>query len=563
MVCLGGALVAAGLILASYQSRESARDVNEQSVLVLRDIAHLETALSQWFTTVDLFFNAQQSYLASGIERQSLQIRNIVDMIEQQLAPQLEDASVFEVLDTNVDLISSRVASSAYEDATGPAWNKSITIVDDASIEVVTMVETVAEWAAVHAETSRSALERKDLWFNIAIQFSLLNYLLIVYVVWRWANGNIVSPIERLINQTDYASELIENRSEASFDFKLKRGPLEVRKLSDALQDFVDRLQESRQRVQRRNQTIEQQTIELQQQMEALKATRMQLVQSEKMASVGQLAAGVAHEINNPVGFIASNLGTLNDYAKDLGTLVKQQQQCIEQLAENTGDDQKAQSLIDQVLALQDELGLDFILGDLEDLLNESIEGTARVKRIVEDLSEFSHVNAVDKVEENINALLDRTVNLAGAEFKEGVVINKDYCDDAIVIAEGGKLGQLFFNLIANAAAATDEKGTITLRTTVKDNEVIAHIVDDGCGIPEDKLATIFDPFYTTKDIGEGTGLGLHIAQSIARTHGGNLSVSSKEGLGTRFTVSLPVAGYSHSGAGADDDDPLAARKAV
>lgn len=545
LVCLLGALLAATSILASYQSREDARKNNELSVLALRDVAHLETALSQWFTTIDLFFNAQQAYLASGIAKQSTQLQNIVDLIQLQLAPQLDDKLIFTVLDDNVRDISTMVmAASLSQGAAGVEWNTLINRVDDKSIAVVTSVELMTEWAEAKATTTASKFKQRELWFKIITQISLLNYLFVLFVVWRWANSNIVSPIEKLIAQTSAAEQLIERVDEQSFNFKLREGPLEIRLLSDGLQRFIDSLQESRQRVQRRNQTIEQQTLELQVQMEALKETRMQLVQSEKMASVGQLAAGVAHEINNPVGFISSNLTTLQEYIVDIEKLIVKQKQCIEQFADQGNNSDQANTAIGELLAMQEKLGLDDMLADLNDLVDESIDGAGRVKKIVDDLSDFTHVNATSTVSENINDLLDRTLTLASNEIKTGTQIVKEYGDIKPVIADGGKLGQLFFSLVSNAGYAVEGNGEIILRTAMIDNnKVRVDIIDNGCGIPEAKLATIFDPFYTTKDVGKGTGLGLHIAQSIAETHGGKIKASSEVDVGTMLTVILPIKG--------------------
>jgi signal transduction histidine kinase len=152
-------------------------------------------------------------------------------------------------------------------------------------------------------------------------------------------------------------------------------------------------------------------------------------------------------------------------------------------------------------------------------------------------------VNSQDKIEEDINILLDRTTNLLNAQLGDDIQVIREFSELKTVTAEGGKLGQLFANLISNAIEAIEAKGQITLRTTPLEQSVQIDIVDTGRGIAEDKMATIFDPFYTTKDIGEGTGLGLHIAQSIVESHGGQLKASSESGKGTTLTVTLPATG--------------------
>lgn len=275
---------------------------------------------------------------------------------------------------------------------------------------------------------------------------------------------------------------------------------------------------------------------ELSSSLDRLKEAQSQLVQSEKMASVGQLAAGVAHEINNPVGFISSNLGTLKEYIQDIVGVLKKQQSFLNSLAKDTTG-------LAEIEELRETVDLEFILDDIDGLVKESIDGTQRVRKIVSDLSEFSHVNSPDLVEENINALLDKTLNLAWNELKYKAEVNKDYGDIPTVICNGGKFGQVFLNLMINAAHAIEDKGYITLRTKTVDSYVQVEIEDTGKGISEADLAKIFDPFFTTKDIGNGTGLGLHIVQDVINKHGGTIKVSSEVGVGTAFSIRLPCSG--------------------
>jgi signal transduction histidine kinase len=289
-----------------------------------------------------------------------------------------------------------------------------------------------------------------------------------------------------------------------------------------------------------RNQKIAEQSRDLQKQVVELKETREQLVQSEKMAVIGQLAAGVAHEINNPVGFVASNLDTLSDYVVDLCTLVTKQDQCLAMLV---GERDKDYKLFDDLRLFIDKINLDYLLPDIEQLINDSIEGTQRVEQIVADLSDFSHLKAPQARLEDINILMQKTINIASNELKYKAEIELHLAELPPVVCHGGKIGQVFLNLLVNAAQAIKKRGLITVATGNDGQTVWIQITDDGCGISKTNLGKIFDPFFTTKEIGKGTGLGLHVVKAAVDMHGGDIYVSSTEGCGASFKIVLPVAG--------------------
>jgi signal transduction histidine kinase len=256
-----------------------------------------------------------------------------------------------------------------------------------------------------------------------------------------------------------------------------------------------------------------------------------QLLQSEKMASIGQLAAGVAHEINNPIGYVHSNLGTLRDYCGALIAL-------IEAYAAECPDDGGDTPL----RRLRERLDIDFILGDLPQLLDESREGIERVTKIVQDLKEFSHVGRDEQMRAvDLHKGLDSTLNIVWNELKYKVQLEKHYGDLPLVECHASELNQVFMNLLINAGQAIAERGTIVLTTGVDEDRVWVSIADSGCGIPEDALQRIFDPFFTTKPIGRGTGLGLAIAYRIVAKHHGRIEVQSRPGFGSTFRVVLPV----------------------
>ncbi len=278
---------------------------------------------------------------------------------------------------------------------------------------------------------------------------------------------------------------------------------------------------------------LENKNLELEKAYADLKASQSQLLQQEKMASIGQLAAGVAHEINNPVGFVTSNLGTLKKY--------------IERLAEfiaKSSEEIKASGSSDLLTAFQEQrqkLKIDFILEDIESLIKESLDGVERVKVIVQNLKNFSRVDQAVDVRADINTCLDDTLNIAWNELKYKVTVQKEYGDLPLTRCKPQQLNQVFMNILVNAAQSIEEKGIIRIKTWVEDTAIFVSIEDTGCGISKENLSRVFEPFFTTKAIGKGTGLGLSITYDIVKKHGGDMQVTSEVGKGSKFIIQLPL----------------------
>jgi len=264
-----------------------------------------------------------------------------------------------------------------------------------------------------------------------------------------------------------------------------------------------------------------------------LEEAHTQLLQSEKMASIGQLAAGVAHEINNPVGFVNSNLASLKRYVNDLFLLI-----AIYEMRENELSEAARQAIAD----VKKQVDMVFLREDIEALFLESADGLQRVIRIVKDLKDFSHVDEAQRQWASLEAGLDSTLNVVANELKYKVDIVKDYHAISDIECMPFQLNQVFLNLLINAGQAIKEHGTITLRTRQDEKNVWVEIEDTGMGIPAENLERIFDPFFTTKPIGTGTGLGLSLSYGIVKKHGGTLQVQSQVGQGTLFRVVLPRA---------------------
>ena len=268
---------------------------------------------------------------------------------------------------------------------------------------------------------------------------------------------------------------------------------------------------------------------------ERLEEAHNQLLQSEKMASIGQLAAGVAHEINNPIGYVNSNFKTLAEYVQDLFAMLEAYQAAEPDLP----DAARA-----KVAALRQELDLEFLQSDLGSIVRESQEGIDRVKKIVADLKEFSHPDESNLVWADLHAGIDSTLNIVSNEVKYKADVVREYGQIPEIECFPSQLNQVFMNLFVNAAQAMsgEPRGTITVRTSAPDEKtVLVEVVDNGSGISPANLQKIFDPFFTTKPVGQGTGLGLSLSYGIIQKHGGKFEVSSVLGQGTTFRIRLPV----------------------
>ena len=278
-----------------------------------------------------------------------------------------------------------------------------------------------------------------------------------------------------------------------------------------------------------------------------LAETQDQLLQSDKMASIGQLAAGVAHEINNPVGFVSSNLNSLRQYVASLLGLVD---------AYATASADPANPVAAGLLAhLQAEVKLDYLKEDLPQLLDQSADGLARVKKIAQDLNDFSRVDPSDWQDADLNAGLQSTLNVVrhDVKYKADVLLQLGVLPPVRCLA--GQLNQVFMNLIVNASQAIAERGVITLSSGTQGPWAWVQVDDNGKGMCDAVQRRIFEPFYTTKEVGKGTGLGLSLSFSIVQRHGGLIQLRSVPGSGSAFRVWVPIAGPQP----ASSNTPLAA----
>nr|WP_319395857.1 ATP-binding protein [uncultured Desulfobacter sp.] len=270
------------------------------------------------------------------------------------------------------------------------------------------------------------------------------------------------------------------------------------------------------------------------------------IVQAEKMASIGLLAAGVAHEINNPLSYVRTNLDTSKKYFNQIVSLIRKYEVLESYLASST--DQKAAQLLDELAAEKKEKDIDFILEDVQDLIAESLYGVNKIREIVQDLRTFSRVDDAKQNELNLNDALDNTLKMLKIQIKKGTTVTKSFGDIPRIECYPQKISQVLMNILVNAIQAIQGPGTIELSTRfvqtgrrVEDRFVEIVVSDTGCGIPQENLKKLFDPFFTTKPVGTGTGLGLSIVYEIIKFHGGRIDVSSQLGQGSQFKLLFPV----------------------
>ncbi len=266
---------------------------------------------------------------------------------------------------------------------------------------------------------------------------------------------------------------------------------------------------------------------------EQLKATHSQLLQQEKLASVGQLAAGIAHEINNPMGFISSNLKTLGKYTEKISNFLDKVDIFMNRLQDN--------ALAAELQEAKKSFKINQVMDDLPQLLAESTEGADRVKTIVQNLKTFSRIDDSGAREVDLHECISSTVSIAWNEIKYMATLEKDFGEVPPVRCHAQQINQVLLNLLVNAAQSLKEQGTIRIKTWCETNMACIAVSDTGCGIPEHIVNRIFEPFFTTKEVGKGTGLGLSISYDIIKNHNGSIEVASEPGKGTTFTIRLPL----------------------
>lgn len=333
-----------------------------------------------------------------------------------------------------------------------------------------------------------------------------------------------ITPLTNLVKK-------IKELAKGNFDCKLEQtNYIEINELIDTYNKMAESLNEMYMDLDKK---VKERTLELENANNELKSTQVMMVHSEKMRSLGELVAGITHEINNPINFVHGNMVHLKNYTQDLLDIIELYGKSEKDLSE------EKQKEIEQ---LKKNVDLEFIKEDLPSLIKSCHEGTERTKNIILDLKNFSRLDEMVINEIDLPKEIDTTLNILHNKLKNKVEIVKDY-DDNLPSVEGygGQLNQVFMNIFDNSCYAIKDKGTITIRIHKKENSVIIEIQDSGCGMNKEQQAKIFDPFFTTKPVGEGTGLGMSISYKVIQRHNGTIKVDSEEGKGTKFTICIPL----------------------
>jgi signal transduction histidine kinase len=351
----------------------------------------------------------------------------------------------------------------------------------------------------------------------------LVGSLLLAWLVTKYLFGHHV--LKRLHQVSHYlrSSDSTSSRQRVPVE-----GSDEIAMMARAVELFL----EDRHQLALANMALETERARQEELIKKLAQVHGQLLQSEKLASIGQLAAGVAHEINNPIGFVNSNLGSLRRYVEDLFKIVS---------AYEAGESELKLETRTSVDKLKKDIDICFLREDVINLLIESMDGMQRVKRIVQDLKDFSSEGGAEKLLANLEQGLDSTLNVVGTEFKYKATVVKEYAAIPDIECIPTQLNQVFMNLLENAAQAIEVRGTVTLRTGREGDKVWVEVQDTGSGIRPEHLDRIFDPFFTTRDVGKGVGLGLAMSYGIVQKHDGEITVKSDVGVGSVFRVTLPI----------------------
>lgn len=344
---------------------------------------------------------------------------------------------------------------------------------------------------------------------------------------------------------SDYSWEEVLDRLDARDRLLILKKPfdnIEVCQLANALTTKWDMTQRAALQMSELEEKVQERTVEIRRTSDALqveiverKQLESQLVQSEKLASIGQLAAGVAHEINNPIGYISSNFGTLEGYYAGLLEMLS----AYEAVEQTVGSPE----VVAKLKSLRERVELDFLKEDIPLLMRESQQGLTRVRQIVQDLKDFSRIDSTQEWQwANLEQGIDSTLNIVASEVKYKADVVKEYGGIPDIECLPSQLNQVVLNLLVNAAQAMGpERGKIIIRTGAEGDNVWLEVADTGSGIAPQSLPRIFDPFFTTKPIGKGTGLGLSLSYGIVQKHNGRITVQSEVGVGTTFRVVLPI----------------------
>ncbi len=282
-------------------------------------------------------------------------------------------------------------------------------------------------------------------------------------------------------------------------------------------------------------------TGELEQAYSQLKSSQLALVQSEKMASLGQMVAGVAHEINTPLGYVQNNVAIGQELFLQIQTMIAGYEALVDNLLNEQASEEQISVQMQQIAEMRADVNAQEMLGEMQGLMADSLYGIGQISELVLNLKNFSRMDAAATDAVSLNDCIESALNIGRNVLKNKVEVIKELGALPKITCAPSQLNQVFLNLFTNAAQAMEEQGTLHVKSWHDEDAVHVSVADNGKGIPEENLIRIFDPFFTTKPVGEGTGLGLAITHQIIQQHNGEIRVESRVGDGTRFHIKLPI----------------------
>ncbi len=371
----------------------------------------------------------------------------------------------------------------------------------------------------IPAETNLANIEKIYMQMKIILVLSLVFALIVSIVLAQ----KVIGPLNSLIAGTKrFANGDFSTNIEESNYIEINNLVIAYNKMSDDLQALYSSLE----------QKVKIRTKELEVALNELKNTQSMMVHSEKMKSLGSLVAGITHEINNPINFIYGNLIHLSNYTNDLINIIS---------AYENIEDKISPELIENIVKMKKDIDYAFLKSDLTDLINSCKEGTERTRNIVQDLKNFSRLDANVINTVDLEKEIDTTLNILTNKLKNRITVHKEYAESMPTIeAHGGQLNQVFMNILDNAAYAIKDTGDIYIRLNYDEKYALIEFEDTGSGMDADTIKHIFEPFYTTKPVGQGTGLGMSISYKVIKNHSGIVSLKSELGKGSLFTIKIP-----------------------
>ncbi len=504
-----------------------ALDALDNGAASLRGLSpELDRALDRFLDTVEAKFELAFDFEARNIRTNQLLISGMdaVPVAADALLAQASAATA-EALVTPLAQIRNEITT--YGVVQTPTNEDSIrALLDDIAAAVEGQPEEVMAAAARLRSVSNNVIaDKKELVARVSAflaQPTAEELQSVEQAYMSWHGGQVAVVNQYRLWLAAYAGILL--LSLAWLGLRLRRSYLAL----DAANDHLEEQVETR-------------TRDLSKALDELKSSQSQLIQSEKMASLGQMVAGVAHEINTPLGYARSNAEIVRTSLSDLRGLISAQTQALDLM---TRDDAAVEDIADALSSAQgiaESLNAGELVGELDSLLGDADHGLQQIAELVSSLKDFSRVDRSRNDLFDVNDGIDAALKICQSQFKHRVEVFRTYGKLPQIECSPSQLNQVFLNLISNAAQAIEGEGKIHIHTTAENHGVAIRVLDNGSGMPEDVRARIFEPFFTTKPVGKGTGLGLSIVFRIIEDHGGSIDVRSTPGKGSEFIIRLPT----------------------